>query len=238
MSTPPPVSEAIAAVRARVAAAAEAAGRAPDDVRILFASKTVSAERAAEAVLAGADLLGESRVQEVVAKAEVLGALPQPPRIHLIGHLQSNKVNAALRHVDCIETIDALPLAERISDRCVAVGRELDVLVQVNVSGEPSKFGAPPDDAVELALRVAALPGVRLRGLMTIGANSPDASRVRAGYALLRELRDTIVGSSAPGTEDATELSMGMSGDLELAIAEGATTVRVGSAVFGARPRP
>lgn len=238
MSTPPPVSEAIAAVRARMAAAAEAAGRAPVDVRILFASKSVSAERAAEAVLAGADLLGESRVQEVVAKAEVLGALPQSPRIHLIGHLQSNKVNAALRHVDCIETIDALPLAERISDRCVAVGRELDVLVQVNVSGEPSKFGAAPDDAVELALRVAALPGVRLRGLMTIGANSPDASHVRAGYALLRELRDTIVGSSAPGTEDATELSMGMSGDLELAIAEGATTVRVGSAVFGTRAQP
>ena len=235
MITSSPVSEAIAAVRARVAAAAEVAGRAPDDVRILFASKTVSAERAAEAVLAGADQLGESRVQEVVAKAEVLAALPQPPRIHLIGHLQSNKVNAALRHVDCIETIDAPPLAERISDRCVAVGRKLNVLVQVNVSGEPSKFGVAPDDAVELALRVAALPGVRLRGLMTIGANSPDADVVRAGYALLRELRDTIVGSSAPGTEDATELSMGMSGDLELAIAEGATTVRVGSAVFGAR---
>lgn len=238
MITPPPVSEAIAAVRDRVAAAAEAAGRSPDDVRILFASKTVSAERAAEAVLAGADLLGESRVQEVAAKAEVLGALLQPPRLHLIGHLQSNKVSAALRHVDCIETIDALPLAERISDRCVAVGRKLDVLVQVNVSGEPSKFGAAPDDAVELALRVAALPGVRLRGLMTIGANSPDASHVRSGYALLRELRDTIVGSTAPGTEDATELSMGMSRDLELAIAEGATTVRVGSAVFGTRPRP
>lgn len=222
-----------AAVRARVDAAARAVGRDPGEVRVLLASKTQPADVVRAAVLAGGVLLGENRVQELVAKAPELTDLG--PTWHLIGPLQSNKVNAALRWADCVESVEDLGLAERLSRRCVAVGRDLDVMVQVNVSGEPTKHGVAPDAAVALALEVAALPRLRLVGLMTIGALSPDAAEVRRGFARLRELRDAVLASGAPGTERATELSMGMSGDLEAAVAEGATVVRLGTAVFGFR---
>ncbi len=227
-------------VRARVAAAEDAAGRAPGSVRLLLATKTqpATAIRAAVAADRGAQprpvLLGENRVQELTAKGPDLADLGA--ELHLIGPLQSNKVNQALRWVTCVQSVDSLALAERLSRRCLDTGRELDVLVQVNVSGERTKHGVPPDAAVGLARQVATLDRLHLRGLMTVGANSPDPDRVRAGYRLLRVLRDELLASGAPGTTDAVELSMGMSGDLELAIAEGATLVRVGTAVFGARP--
>ena len=172
-------------------------------------------------------LVGENRVQELVAKGPALVGLTA---LHLIGPLQSNKVNAALRWASCIESVESLDLAERLSARTT---QPLDVYVQVNVSGEESKHGVAPHDAVGLAVAVAALPNLQVAGLMTVGARSDDAGVVRAGYALLRSLRDEIL---AAGTQTATGLSMGMSGDLELAVAEGATLVRVGSAVFGARP--
>ncbi|WP_456823843.1 YggS family pyridoxal phosphate-dependent enzyme [Cellulomonas sp. P5_E12] len=227
----------LADVRRRVAVAAHAAGRGPREVRLLLATKTqpVSLVRAAleadrEARAADptltAVLVGENRVQELVAKAPELDGLAS---LHLIGPLQSNKVNAALRWASCIESVASLDLAERLSARA---GDTVDVYLQVNVSGEATKHGVPPAEAVALAAEVAALPLLRVAGLMTVGARSDDAGVVRAGYALLRTLRDEVVAS---GTQTATELSMGMSGDLELAIAEGATLVRVGSAVFGAR---
>ncbi|WP_448061477.1 YggS family pyridoxal phosphate-dependent enzyme [Cellulomonas hominis] len=242
-------------VRARVATAEDAAGQPPGSVRLLLATKTQPAPaiRAAVAadLAAGAGtgagtgtatgatarrlvLLGENRVQELTAKAPDLADLGV--ELHLIGPLQSNKVNQALRWVTCVQSVDSLALAERLSRRCLDTDRELDVLVQVNVSGERTKHGVPPDAAVDLARRVAALDRLQLRGLMTVGSNSSDTDRVRAGYRLLRELRDQVLASGAPGTAGAVELSMGMSGDLELAIAEGATLVRVGTAVFGARP--
>ncbi|GHS88973.1 YggS family pyridoxal phosphate enzyme [Actinomycetota bacterium] len=240
-------------VRARVATAEDAAGRPPGSVRLLLATKTqpapairaaVAADRAASAGTGAGTgtgvtarrpvLLGENRVQELTAKAPDLADLGV--ELHLIGPLQSNKVNQALRWVTCVQSVDSLALAERLARRCLDTDRELDVLVQVNVSGERTKHGVPPDAAVDLARRVAALDRLHVRGLMTVGANSPDPDRVRAGYRLLRELRDQVLVSGAPGTAGAVELSMGMSGDLELAIAEGATLVRVGTAVFGARP--
>lgn len=244
MTTPPPstadlgrqVTARLAAVRERVAAAAERAGRDPGDVTVLLATKTVPPDVLRLAVDAGALVLGENRVQELTAKAPVL--TDPAPAWHVIGHLQSNKVNAALRWASCVQTVDGLGLARKLSDRCAAVGRELDVMVQVNVSGEPSKHGVRPDDAAELAAQVAALPHLRLTGLMTIGAPSTDESAVRAGFARLRAVRDDVMGSGRPGTSGARELSMGMSGDLEPAVAEGATLVRVGSAVFGVRPPP
>ena len=156
----------------------------------------------------------------------------------MIGHLQRNKVNQVLATATGVESVDSLALAEALSVRCARDGRVLDVLVQVNVSGEESKSGVRPDDAPALATAVATLDGLRLRGFMTIGANSPDETVVRAGFARLRAVRDVVVGSGSPGTADARELSMGMSGDLELAVAEGATIVRVGTAVFGPRPTP
>ncbi len=232
------IADRLAQVRLRVARAATEAGRDPADVRLLLATKTQPVERVLEALDAddraraddpalGAVLLGENRVQELVAKAP---ALTGRAAVHLIGPLQSNKVNAALRWASCIESIASLELAQRLSARATD---DLEVYLQVNVSGEPTKHGARPEDAVALAHAVAALPRLRVAGLMTVGARSDDAHVVRAGYALLRALRDEIVTS---GIRTATELSMGMSGDLEPAVAEGATLVRVGSAVFGARP--
>ncbi|WP_182111573.1 MULTISPECIES: YggS family pyridoxal phosphate-dependent enzyme [unclassified Actinotalea] len=231
---PHPVAQRLAVVRDRVADAARAAGRDPADVRVLLATKTMPADVVREAVLAGADLLGENKVQELVAKAPALGDLR--PTLHVIGRLQSNKVNLALRYADGVQSVDDLGLAERLSRRCEVLDRDLDVMVQVNVSAEPTKAGVAPDRALDLAVAVAALPRLRLTGLMTIGAHSRDVGRVAAGFAQLRELRDALVASSAPGTAEAGGLSMGMSGDLEAAVAHGATIVRLGTAVFGERP--
>lgn len=242
----------LARVRDRIAAAETAAGRPAGSVRLLLATKTVpvelvraalDADSAARATMdarrgAGSPsapvVLGENRVQELVAKAPQLADLT--PELHLIGPLQSNKVAAASRWASCIESVDTLGLAVRLADRALASGRVLEVYVQVNVSGETTKHGVAPQQAVELAVQVAALGGLRLRGLMTVGANTPEQSAVRAGYTLLRELGEQIVRTGSAGTASATGLSMGMSRDLELAIAEGATIVRTGTAVFGSRP--
>lgn len=224
----------LADVRQRIARAAVAAGRDPADVRLLLAAKTMPTDVVRAVVAAGGTLLGENRVAELVEHAPALADLR--PEIHLIGHLQSNKIAAALPWVSCVQSVDSVALAERLSLRCATLARRLDVMVQVNVSAEPTKHGTTPDDAASLAEAVAALPHLRLTGFMTIGANSPDAAVVRSGYARLREVRDDVVGSGRQGTGAARELSMGMSGDLELAIAEGATIVRVGTAVFGPRP--
>jgi PLP dependent protein len=228
------VPDAFARVRARVDAAARAAGRDPAEVALLLAVKTVPAARVRAAIVAGGTLLGHNRAQELTAGEPALTDLAHTT--HFIGHLQSNKVNQVTRWVDCVQTVDTLALAERL-DRSRA-DRPLDVLVQVNTSGEETKSGVAPAAAPDLAAAVAALPALRLRGFMTIGANSPDAGRVRASYDALAQVRAEVAAAGAPGTEAATELSMGMSGDLEPAIAAGATIVRVGSAVFGSRPSP
>jgi pyridoxal phosphate enzyme (YggS family) len=223
----------LAAVRRRVAAAAAAAGRDPGGIAVLLATKTQDAAtiRAVLTLPAAAGLLrGENRVQELVAKGPALADLPTPT--HLIGPLQSNKINAALRWVTCVESVASDRLADALSAR-VGPDHRLDVMVQVNVSGEETKHGVTPDGALALAHHVGTLPGLRLTGFMTIGAHTDDETVVRAGFATLRAIRDTAV---ADGLTTATHLSMGMTGDLEAAIAEGATIVRVGTAVFGPRP--
>jgi pyridoxal phosphate enzyme (YggS family) len=218
----------VAAVRRRIVDAARAAGRDPAEVRLLAATKTVEPTRIIEALAAGVDLIAENRVQEVVAKAAALAG--RPHTAHFIGHLQANKVNALLGLVSCIQTVDSAGLAGRLSRRVVATGSDLEVFVQVNVSGEDTKSGVSPSGAAALVDAVTDAPGLRLRGYMTIGLNSPDPGAVRAGFATLRELRDRL------GVPGADELSMGMTGDYLAAIAEGATIVRLGSAIFGARP--
>ncbi|QGQ19917.1 YggS family pyridoxal phosphate-dependent enzyme [Cellulomonas sp. JZ18] len=239
------VAARLAELRARVARAEGAAGRQPGAVRVLLAGKTMDAATVRAALLADADaraagsgtapvLLGENRVQELVAKAPVLADLA--PTWHLIGPLQSNKVAAVLRWAHAVESVADVTLARRLSERVRERTVPLDVWVQVNVSGEPTKHGVAPGAAHDLALQVAALPGLRLAGFMTVGANTPDEAVVRSGYALLRRVRDDVVASGAPGTAEAHGLSMGMSRDLEAAVAEGATVVRIGTAVFGARP--
>ncbi|GAA1984506.1 YggS family pyridoxal phosphate-dependent enzyme [Isoptericola halotolerans] len=245
----PSLHDRLATVRARVDDAAHAAGRDPGEVRLLLATKTQDAGTVLAAIAAATDLaasrgddgpvlIGENRVQELVAKAPALADLVAAGRVevHMIGNLQRNKINQMLPTVTGLETVDTTALADALALRAVRAGRALDVMVQVNVSGEESKSGAEPAQAGALALHVAALDGLQLTGFMTIGARTDDEAAVRAGFARLRSIRDDVVASGAPGTGGARELSMGMSGDLGLAVAEGATIVRVGTGVFGARP--
>lgn len=161
----------------------------------------------------------------------VAGHIP----FHLIGQLQSNKINKVLPAVDAIESVDSIELAEKIARRAVAAGITVGVLLEVNESGEASKSGCDPALALDIARRVGAMGGVELQGLMTIGAHVDDERVIRAGFAHLRRLREQILASGDPGTGHCRELSMGMTQDMELAIAEGSTIVRVGTAIFGER---
>lgn len=219
------------AVRSRIAAAAQRAGRRREDIALLAVSKTVAAERIGEAVAAGQRAFGENYAQEGIGKIAALAALDL--EWHFIGPLQSNKTRPVAEHFDWVHSIERFKVAERLS---VARGSglpPLQVCVQVNVSGESSKSGVSPEEAASLAHAVAALPNLRLRGLMTIPEPSEDASLVRSRFAMLRQLRDRLnAGGLALDT-----LSMGMSHDLEEAILQGATIVRVGTAIFGERAR-
>lgn len=154
---------------------------------------------------------------------------------HLIGQLQSNKIGKILPFVDTIESVDSIELAEKIARRAVTRGITVGVLLEVNESGEASKSGCPASHAIDLAQRIGNMGGLELQGLMTIGAHVSDEATIRAGFAHLRKTRDQILASGAPGTEHCNELSMGMTGDMDLAIAEGATIVRVGTGIFGER---
>ncbi len=225
-------------VRARIHAAEYSAGRAGAGVKLLVATKAWDADAAVAAVRAGATLVGESRMQELAVKGAPL--VSAGARIHVIGQLQRNKAATAVEFADCVQTVDSLALAERLSRLCAEAEKNLDVMIQVNVSGEESKSGVEPGEALKLASAAQALPFLTVTGFMTIGLNSPDEAAVRAGYARLAELRDDALIRSERGDVDlreAWELSMGMSNDLEWAIAEGATIVRVGTAIMGHRSR-
>lgn len=223
------ISANLQAVRERVAAAAIAAGRRPEEVMLLAVSKTWPAQCVAEAAAAGQRTFGENYVQEGVDKIVALD-LPGV-EWHFIGPLQSNKSRLVAAHFDWVHSIDRLKLAERLSAQRREDLPPLMLCIQVNVSGEASKSGVAPAEVAELAAAVAALPGVRLRGLMCIPEPDGDEALLRERFASLRRLRDAL---NVAGFELDT-LSMGMSHDLELAIAEGATMVRVGTAIFGAR---
>jgi PLP dependent protein len=211
-------------VRERVAKAAERAGRRESDVLLIGVSKTVEVARICQAIEAGVSALGENRVQEAKEKVAEIG---RPVPWHLIGHLQTNKVRDALELFDVIHSLDRLGLARELDKRAQARGRTVDALVEVNVAGEASKGGVSPDGLGALLDAVAALSAVKVRGLMAIPpeAKEPDDSRV--WFRALRKLGERYGFS---------ELSMGMSGDFEVAIEEGATLVRVGTAIFGPRP--
>ncbi len=229
----------LARVRARVAAAALSVGRDPAEVDVLLAVKTQPAGVVRTAIEAGARLLGHNRAQELVATAPLLVDLTAAHGVetHFIGHLQSNKVGHVLPWVTCVQTVDSPALAARLDRVAARSERVLEVFVQVNTSAEATKNGVPPQEALALTYAVGAAEHLRLRGLMTIGANSPDAAVVRDSFEHLAMLRSAVLTSGAPGTAGARELSMGMSGDLEHAVAAGSTMVRVGSAVFGPRPQ-
>lgn len=222
-------------VRNRVDGACRAAGRDPAEVRLLPVSKTHGTDVIRELYAAGERTFGENRVQEAQAKAEELA--DTDVRWAVIGHLQTNKAKYLARFASEFHALDSLKVAEELDRRLQAEGRSLDVLVQVNSSAEPQKFGVAVDEVEGFARRLGAYGSLRVRGLMTLAVFSHDRAEVEACFARMAELRRRLrQDDRAAGQWD--ELSMGMSGDFELAIAHGATTVRVGQAIFGARLDP
>jgi pyridoxal phosphate enzyme (YggS family) len=230
------IGDNLQAVRKRIAAAARAAGRDPAAITLLAVSKTHPAARVVEAIAAGQRAFGENYVQEAVHKMDAIAegsAQAIALEWHLIGPLQSNKTRVVAERFDWVQTIDRQKIAERLSAQRPETHAPLNVLVQVNVSGEASKSGVEPQVALELAQTVARLPRLRLRGLMAIPEPTDDAALQRTRFRMLRELLEAV---RACGLAVDT-LSMGMSDDMEAAIAEGATMVRIGTAIFGARER-
>ena len=229
-ATPADLASNLASVRARLHAAEARSGRKAGAVTLIGVAKTLPAETLTAAVALGLADLGENKVQEAEAHQRAVGR--DAVRWHMIGHLQRNKAGRALELFDWVHGVDDAELAGALDRRAQAAGRRLKILIEVNMSGETSKFGAAPEGAPELAEDVAALAGLELQGLMTVGAPVARPEDARAGFARLRELRDSLarrLGRELP------ELSMGMSGDFEVAVEEGATMVRVGTALFGAR---
>ena len=223
------------AVRRRIALACARAGRDPAGVRLLPISKTVPTERLRVAVAAGLRQLGENKVQEAKAKAEALSDLPVSWSI--VGHLQTNKAKHVARFADEFQALDSLKVAEALDRRLKIEARSLDVFVQVNTSGEASKYGLPPDAVSAFVRDLPHYPCLRVRGLMTLAVFSADEGRVRRCFRLLRQIGERLR-QEAPVGLSFDALSMGMSGDFEIAIEEGATVVRVGQAIFGPRPLP
>lgn len=220
----------------RISDACQRYERNPNEVKLLMATKTVSAERIITAFHTGFTLMGENKIQEIKSKYDEL--LPHPHRTHFIGHLQSNKIKEIIKYnVDCVESIDRFDLAEKLNKKLIEVGRTLDIFIQVNTSSEESKFGITPELAIDLVKQVSKLPALKIKGLMTIGLFSAEIEKVRKCFKILRGLRDEISELNLPSVE-MNELSMGMSGDFETAIEEGATIVRVGTSIFGSRIYP
>lgn len=230
------VAQNIRIIRQRMLQACLKAGRDPQEVKLLLATKTVSAERIKEAFACGEILIAENKVQELKEKYPALCGIPHCS--HFIGHLQSNKVKDIVRcGVECVQSLDSLHLAEKLHQRLQEEGKTLEVLIQVNTSGENSKFGVAPERALELIYQVSKLDTLKVNGLMTIGALSEDEEKVRSCFRLLKQIGFQAA-SAVIANVRMREFSMGMSGDLEWAIEEGATIIRVGSAVFGKRSAP
>lgn len=227
------ITENIATIRTRVAAACGRAGRAPDSVRVICVSKGRSAAETARAVAAGLYDLGENRVREASLKYGELGSASTGVRWHFIGHLQTNKAAEAVRIFDLIHSVDSTRLAGEINTRAGKIGKIQEVLIEVNVSGEQTKYGVPPgamtDDLIEY---IDGLKHLRLRGLMTMAPAASDPGAARPYFRKLREML-VSVNSRRLDREPLRALSMGMSDDFETAIEEGATMVRLGRAIFG-----
>jgi len=218
-------------IRSRVADAAVRADRDPEAVRLVAVSKTRPPEDVVAAFRAGQTIFGENYVQELAAKAQ---GVAEPLEWHFIGHLQSNKVRYLAGMVTLVHSVDRLSLAREIDRQWGMLGRCCDLLVQVNISGEATKSGTDERGALQLVHDIALLPNIRVRGLMTMPPFFDDPERARPFFSGLKRLSEMIAGEAVPGVE-MKELSMGMSGDFEVAIEEGATLVRIGSAIFGDR---
>jgi pyridoxal phosphate enzyme (YggS family) len=228
----------IADVRSRIATATRRAGRQPEEVVLMAVSKTHPAERIRAAYAGGIRVFGENRVQEFAAKAESLLGLPDA-EWHMIGHLQSNKASKAAELFGAVDSLDSVKLADRLNAAAENENKKIPVLIEMNVGGEKSKSGVAPEslDVEDLLLAAPRFGALEFRGLMTVPPFSDDADGARPYFRRLREIRDTIARRKLPGIS-MDVLSMGMSHDFEVAIEEGSTCVRVGTAIFGERPIP
>jgi len=219
------VADRIEAVRLQIAAACQRSGRSPEEVTVVAVTKGFPPEAVREAAAAGLSQFGENRVQEAQSKLPLLADLAPRPTWHMIGHLQTNKVKTVLSLFDIIQSVDSLHLAQEISRRAPQSVR-VPVLLEVNVAGEAAKYGFSPDELPAMAEQVRTLPGLDVRGLMTVAPMVADPQEARPVFRRLRSLAESL---------DLRELSMGMSDDFEVAVEEGATIVRVGRAIFGER---
>ncbi len=231
----PGLSERFTSVRARIESAALRCQRKPNEITLIAITKTHPAEVIHEIVNLGADNLGENRVQEAENKIALLGR--DVARWHLVGHLQTNKARKALKLFDVIHSLDSIELARRLDRLCVAEERDLSVLIQVDLGREETKSGIAESDLLELVQYMIECPRLRLIGLMTLPPFSSNPENARPFFRKLRQLRDELAASGAFGNEQG-ELSMGMTHDFEVAIEEGATMVRIGTAIFGERGVP
>lgn len=209
--------------------------RNPDDVKLLLATKTIPAETIALGLSGNLTLIGENKVQELKAKYDYLAG--RNTEFHFIGHLQTNKIKDVLKYADCIQSVDRRDLIYKLDQRLQHEGRSIDVFLQVNTSYEDSKFGVSPEEAINLAKEMAKYDTLKVKGLMTIGLFSAETEKVRQCFSLLKNKQLQIQELGLPNF-DLKELSMGMSHDFETAIEEGATIVRVGTAIFGDRIYP
>ncbi len=234
MDTMQSIRENVAVVEAKIAAAAKRAGRNPEDILLLAVSKTKPVEMIQEAVDCGLTALGENKVQEIMEKFEPMG---KGVHWHLIGHLQTNKVKYIIDKVDMIHSVESLRLAQEIDKRAAAAKVIMDILVEVNIAGEESKFGVRPEDTEVFLRELSKFDNIHVRGLMTVApfVNNPEENRV-----YFRKMRELLVDMNAKKIDNISMdvLSMGMTGDYEVAIEEGATIVRVGTGIFGERYYP
>lgn len=222
----------IHSIRKRILNACKNANRNPLEVKLLLATKTVTAQNIAIALHAGETLIGENKIQELKDKFETLKSIPH--QSHFIGHLQSNKIKEVIKYADCIQSVDRLSLAEKLQKRLEYENKSIDIFLQFNTSNEESKFGMQPEHVIAFAQQVKKLDRLNIKGLMTIGLFSAETEKVRKCFRILKNIQTGLLETGIA----ATELSMGMSGDLEIAIKEGATIIRVGTAIFGKRPFP
>jgi len=226
------LAERLEAVNARIRRAAEHSGRDPDSITLVGVTKFVPPDAIEEAISCGLHHVGENRGQEALKKHS---AVHGEACWHMVGHLQRNKVRRALDIFDVVESVDSERLAVALSDEAGRRGTVVDVLIEVNTSGETTKFGLAPDDVARFIRTAFPLPGLRLRGLMTVGPLVEDPEQARASFRMLRRLAEAAAGS-VTGDDVMEELSMGMTADFEVAIEEGSTIVRIGTAIFGLRP--
>jgi pyridoxal phosphate enzyme (YggS family) len=224
------IKENLTVILDRIVETAHGCGRNPEDIELIAVTKTVSAERINEGIAAGIEIIGENKVQETQSKIDQL----KPVILHMIGHLQTNKVKYAVKIFDMIQSVDSLKLAKEVDKRCQSLDIIMPVLIEVNTSGEESKFGCQPEIADSLVEKISQLPHLRIEGLMTIGLFTDDMSRVRPCFIRLRKLAEQIKRMNLNNVK-MNHLSMGMTADFPVAIEEGATMLRLGTAIFGPR---